>query len=132
MSRDRWRRRWGNGDRHGRFREAWSGSGDQVIAGTKIGNPVRAVRIWRDGFGGTVGGIGELISEQTGWPVLNQYDAREYADRIRDVLSSSRDAMKRSDALGRLIQARHSFEGFRTDVRKFVEEAPHRTSIAAE
>jgi glycosyltransferase involved in cell wall biosynthesis len=80
----------------------------------------------------SVGGIGELISEQTGWPVLNPYDAREYADRIRDVLSSSRDAMKRSDALGRLIAARHSFEGFCTDVRKFVEDAPHLTSIAAE
>jgi glycosyltransferase involved in cell wall biosynthesis len=79
-----------------------------------------------------VGGIGELISEQTGWPVLNHYDAREYADRIQDVLSSSRDAMKRSDALGRLIQARHSFEGFCTDVRKLVEDTPHLTSIAAE
>jgi glycosyltransferase involved in cell wall biosynthesis len=79
-----------------------------------------------------VGGIGELVSEQTGWPVLNYYDAREYADRIQEVLRSSRDAMKRSDALGRLIQARHSFEGFCTNVRKFVEETPHLTSIAAE
>jgi hypothetical protein len=40
--------------------------------------------------------------------------------------------MKRSDALGRLIQARHSFEGFCTDVRKLVEDTPHLTSIAAE
>ena len=79
-----------------------------------------------------VGGIGELISEQTGWPVLNHYDAREYADRIQDVLSPSRDAMKRSDALVGLIQARHSFEGFCTDVRKLVEDTSHLTSIAAE
>jgi glycosyltransferase involved in cell wall biosynthesis len=80
----------------------------------------------------TIGGIGELISEETGWPVLNHYDAREYADRIRDVLSSPRDATKRADALSRLIEARHSFDGFCKDVRKLVEDTPHLTSIAAE
>lgn len=80
----------------------------------------------------TVGGIGELISEETGWPVLNPYDAREYADRIRDVLNASSDAIKRADALGRLIEARHSFDGFCTDVRKFVEDTPYLSSIAAE
>jgi len=80
----------------------------------------------------TVGGINELISEETGWPVLNHYDAREYADRIRDVLNSARDAIKRADALSRLIGARHSFGGFCTDVQKFVEDTPYLSSIAAE
>jgi glycosyltransferase involved in cell wall biosynthesis len=68
-----------------------------------------------------VGGIGELISEETGWPVENRYDAREYADRVRDVLASPEEAAARAEALSDLVATRHSFEAFCSAVRTLVE-----------
>ena len=69
----------------------------------------------------TVGGIGELISEGTGWPVENQYDAREYADRLREVLASPTEAARRAAVLSRIVATRHSFETFCGAVRNLVE-----------
>ncbi len=68
-----------------------------------------------------VGGIGELISEDTGWPVENQYDAGEYADRLRQAIASPGEAARRSEALSRLVAARHTFEAFCSAVRRLVE-----------
>jgi glycosyltransferase involved in cell wall biosynthesis len=73
-----------------------------------------------------VGGIGELISKDTGWPVENQYDAREYADRVRDVLASPEEAAERAEALSDLVATRHSFEAFCSAVRTLVEANPPR------
>ena len=59
-----------------------------------------------------IGGIGELIKEATGWPVCNPYDAREYAERLREALEAPAAAVARSDALADLIAQRHSFQAF--------------------
>ena len=68
-----------------------------------------------------VGGIGELISQETGWPVTNRYDVLEYANRIREVMASPVDAARRAFMLRCLIAKRHSFEGFCNAVRDLVE-----------
>jgi glycosyltransferase involved in cell wall biosynthesis len=80
-----------------------------------------------------VGGIGELISDETGWPVKNQYDPREYAERARQVLASPADAVRRADRLSHIVAARHSFDAFCDSVRNLVEatEAPQRTKRGA-
>jgi len=68
-----------------------------------------------------VGGIGELIGEDTGWPVENQYDAREYAERLREVLASPGEAARRVEALSHIVATRHSFEAFCSAVKTLVE-----------
>jgi glycosyltransferase involved in cell wall biosynthesis len=68
-----------------------------------------------------VGGIGELINNETGWPVEGQYDPREYAERLRDVLASPAEAERRADVLSRIVTTRHSFEAFCDAVRTLVE-----------
>jgi glycosyltransferase involved in cell wall biosynthesis len=67
-----------------------------------------------------VGGIGELINEDTGWPVENQYDAREYAERLREVVASPAEAVRRADALWHIVTTRHSFDAFCGAVRSLV------------
>jgi glycosyltransferase involved in cell wall biosynthesis len=68
-----------------------------------------------------VGGIGELIDNDTGWPVENQYDPREYAERLREVLASPAEAERRADVLSHIVTTRHSFEAFCGAVRTLVE-----------
>ncbi len=67
-----------------------------------------------------IGGIGELIKEATGWPVCNPYDAREYAERLREAMEAPAEAVARADALARLIAQRHSFEAFCRSVSELV------------
>ena len=67
-----------------------------------------------------IGGIGELIKEATGWPVCNPYDAREYAERLREALEAPAAAVARADALASLIAQRHSFEAFCRSVSELV------------
>jgi glycosyltransferase involved in cell wall biosynthesis len=71
-----------------------------------------------------VGGIGELINEETGWPVENQYNAAEYADRLREVIASPPEAARRAKALLELIDTRHNFEVFCRAVEALVEGGP--------
>jgi glycosyltransferase involved in cell wall biosynthesis len=69
----------------------------------------------------TVGGIAELINDDSGWPVDNPYDPRAYAECLRDVLRCPQEADKRADALVHVIARRHSFEAFCGAVRELVE-----------
>jgi glycosyltransferase involved in cell wall biosynthesis len=79
-----------------------------------------------------VGGIGELISDETGWPVENQYDPREYAERLREVLASPAEAARRADRLSRIVTTRHSFEAFCRSVRILVDgHAPVQRTVGA-
>jgi len=73
-----------------------------------------------------IGGIGELITRQTGFPVENGSDPREYAERVRELLSSREEATQRAAALYRLIKTRHSFEAFCSKVLTLVEGEPTR------
>ena len=67
-----------------------------------------------------IGGIGELINEATGWPVCNPYDAREYAERLREAMEVPAEAVARADALASLIAQRHSFQTFCRSVSELV------------
>ena len=80
-----------------------------------------------------VGGIGELISEDTGSPVENRYDAREYAERLREVVASPAKAVRRADLLSDIVATRHSFDAFCSAVRSLVEATapPQRTEWAS-
>lgn len=77
-----------------------------------------------------VGGIGELIDKETGWPVSNAYDPREYADRVREILAAPVEATQRALSLSHLIARRHSFEAFCAAVRNLVgDHVPARVEV---
>ncbi len=69
-----------------------------------------------------VGGISELITDDTGWLVNNLLDAIEYAENLRACFSGP--ATKRSDALAALIAMRHSFDTFCRVVEELVGPSP--------
>jgi glycosyltransferase involved in cell wall biosynthesis len=77
----------------------------------------------------TVGGIGELIDERTGWPISDPYSARAYADRLRDALRSPREAERRGEVLAQIIAKRHSFDAFCERVRDLAE-APSKAVVS--
>jgi glycosyltransferase involved in cell wall biosynthesis len=66
-----------------------------------------------------VGGISELITDQTGWFVRNPLDAIEYASAIRNCLTS--DTTPRTETLAAIIAIRHSFETFCQSLRDIIE-----------
>jgi glycosyltransferase involved in cell wall biosynthesis len=66
-----------------------------------------------------VGGISELITDQTGWFVRNPLDAIEYASAIRNCLTS--DTTPRTEALASIITSRHSFETFCQSLKDIIE-----------
>lgn len=68
-----------------------------------------------------VGGIAELIYEETGWLVQNPLDAIEFADKLHACLVS--DTTARTTALADLVATRHSFEAFCRAVTDLVEGA---------
>ena len=77
-----------------------------------------------------IGGIGELIHEATGWPVCNPYDAREYAERLREAMEAPAEAVARADALASLIAQRHSFQTFCRSVSELVTACQGRVNPA--
>jgi glycosyltransferase involved in cell wall biosynthesis len=59
-----------------------------------------------------VGGIGDLITSRTGYPISEANSAELYIDAMRQVVRSPIEAQKRGDALRELVLSRHSRESF--------------------
>ena len=59
-----------------------------------------------------VGGVGELVEEDTGWPVANFDQSEEYCRVIRQVLLDEEDRLTRQKNAKRVVGERHSWEQF--------------------
>lgn len=66
------------------------------------------------------GGIGELVTERTGWPVSFSEGADGLVSRIRELLQDPNEAKARSHALRGLIRTRHTTEAFVQNVRSIL------------
>jgi glycosyltransferase involved in cell wall biosynthesis len=70
-----------------------------------------------------IGGIGELVSERTAWPVRQPDDAAEFVARLRNISfafdSSGGDAKVKT--MAELIRTRHSFQEFRGAVAALMD-----------
>jgi glycosyltransferase involved in cell wall biosynthesis len=85
------------------FTSRWEGMPNVVIEFGALGLPVIAA---------TVGGVGELIDNATGFPLPERPDAAAYAEALRWVKANPDQAARRSLALRNRIEKRHSRESF--------------------
>lgn len=77
----------------------WDGIPTILIELSHLGVPIVA---------SSVGGIAELVTEETGWPVLGQSSAPHYVARIREMLLSNDARRAKASALKRRACDQHS------------------------
>ena len=66
-----------------------------------------------------VGGIPELVDDETGWPVARCENASEYAERLRQVCSSRTDiASKLEKGLAR-VKTQHAWQQYEETLTHF-------------
>ena len=85
------------------FTSNWEGLPNLLLEAGAAGVPVVAPR---------VGGIGELVTPDTGYPLNEAAGAGDYAAALRDALAQPAAARRRAKALQRLIARRHSRASF--------------------
>lgn len=64
-----------------------------------------------------IGGIPELISDETGYLISSTSSAREYEIALRTVIADQATSTRRTDALRTLVERRHSWSAFYHQVR---------------
>ncbi|WP_307861893.1 glycosyltransferase [Nocardioides sp. SYSU D00065] len=65
-----------------------------------------------------VGGVGELVSDRTGWPVARFDDADAYVDVLAQLREGRRDAERRADAAYELLADDFSWDAFHRRLRE--------------
>ncbi len=85
------------------FTSRWEGMPNTLIEAGALGIPVIAP---------TVGGIGELISEQTGFALPERPSAEDYRAALAGIAESPVDARQRADRLRELVELRHAWPAF--------------------
>lgn len=91
------------------YTSQWDGIPTILLDAASSGIPI---------VGSIVGGIGELLTEETGWPVSDPHNARQYVDRLFEALFEPAEAQKRTRAMLRLLQDKHSWENFESNIRQ--------------
>jgi len=89
------------------FTSKWEGMPNILIEAGALGIPVIAP---------TVGGVGELITERTGYPLPEQPSVEDYLTALKAVITDSCEAWERASRLNNLISERHSWSAFVTAV----------------
>ena len=85
------------------FTSRWEGMPNILIEVGALGIPVIAP---------TVGGVGELVSTETGFPLPEQPSASDYQMALNTVMQQPQEAASRADRMLDLIFRRHTWEGF--------------------
>ena len=91
------------------FTSRWEGMPNILIEVGALGIPVIAP---------TVGGVGELITESTGYPLPERPTATDYEKALRCVVNDPVQSIQRADRLFDLVQERHSWDSFVVSVDK--------------
>ncbi|MCA3695829.1 glycosyltransferase family 4 protein [Aquidulcibacter sp.] len=85
------------------FTSRWEGMPNVVLEFGALGLPVVAAR---------VGGLAELIDDQTGYPLPERAIAEDYADAFDDIATNPKEALARAAALRDRIHSRHTSDRF--------------------
>jgi len=85
------------------FTSAWEGMPTTLIELAVLGMPIVA---------SAVGGVPELISEETGWPVAPFDDVDLYVTTLEEVIGSPAERIARANQLQTLATAQHSDESY--------------------
>ena len=85
------------------FTSRWEGMPNILIEVGALGIPIIAP---------TVGGVGELVTDDTGYPLPEQPSARDYQMALNAVVQQPQEAAKRADRMLECIFQRHTWESF--------------------
>ncbi|MBH2009195.1 MAG: glycosyltransferase [Xanthomonadaceae bacterium] len=85
------------------FTSRWEGMPNTLIEAGSLGLAVVAP---------TVGGVGELIRKDTGYPLPEAPTADHYLQMLRAIQADPAEASRRADALRDLVESRHSWGAF--------------------
>lgn len=85
------------------FTSEWEGMPNAVIDAAFLGYPIVAT---------AVGGLPELITPHTGWPVAPSAPAAAYIGHLRTIAERSEDVLGRVERLIALVHDRHSANAF--------------------
>lgn len=104
------------------FTSRWEGMPNILLEVGALGIPVIAP---------TVGGVVELIDENTGYPLPEQPDVADYERALRCVVSSPAQALERAKRLHALILQRHGWDSFVASVAAVPDYLPTATASPA-
>lgn len=89
------------------FTSRWEGMPNVLLEAGSWGTPIVAP---------TVGGVGELVSDATGYPLPEQPSAEDYLAALAAIRSDPDEAARRAVRMLDLIAARHDWRAFRKAV----------------
>ena len=108
------------------FTSRWEGMPNVLVEAGAMGIPIIAP---------TVGGVRELVSEETGYPLPERPTVDDYERAIRQLVCDPIEALSRAEHMLAHIQSRHSWAGFvRTlaHVPGYVEPRQPESAVAAD
>lgn len=97
-------------DEYGAFlyTSLWDGIPTVMLDAASSGIPI---------IGSVVGGIGEVLTDQTGWPVSDPNDPQQYVNGLLEALFDPAEAERRAQEMLRRLEDHHSWNGFDANVR---------------
>jgi glycosyltransferase involved in cell wall biosynthesis len=67
-----------------------------------------------------VGGVGELITDETGWPVREIESIDAYVAALREMLGDPEERARRAERLKALVESRHNFSTYADQLRSIM------------
>ena len=99
------------------FTSAWEGTPTMLIQVAMKGIPVVA---------SAVGGVPELINDDTGWPVRSINDVDAYVASLEEAINNPRIRRERGLNLKQCAQSRHSVENYDAEIKRvLLQERRH-------
>lgn len=103
------------------FTSKWEGMPNILLEAGTLGIPVIAP---------TVGGVGELVNETTGYPLAERPSAADYEQVLRNVMLNPVEALQRARCMHELVQKRHSWSNFLANVGSLPNYLPPTTQTS--
>ncbi|WP_429041484.1 glycosyltransferase family 4 protein [Bradyrhizobium elkanii] len=85
------------------FTSRWEGLPNTLISVAALGLPIIA---------SNVGGVSELVNEQTGWLVDNIEEPDGYLRSLDEIWSRPQEALRRVEAMLQYVERRHSWAAY--------------------
>ena len=85
------------------FTSVWEGMPNTLIEAAYMGYPIVA---------SNVGGVGELITPQTGWALDRYADANSFAEVLAEIFNNATEAKQRTACLIELVHSRHNEDAY--------------------